>query len=326
MNGSLRESSKPAPSDLLVVGNVVIDLMLNGVHEIPRWGEEVLATGRSEQVGGQGANIARAAIRFGLATTLLTIVGDDPPGAQICAALEADGIGCGAVKVVPGRTGFVVAAVRDDGERAFIADLGCSATLGAEDLSRQASTMYGARAIALVGTANLPGIDLAAVASLFAEARRRGVVTLFDPGWGADIVTPGRGIDELLREIDIFLPNRDEAEALTGERDIGDILRALRRRCPGTVVVTAGEQGSATLDGDMPVTVEALPVGVENAVGAGDVFAAGVISGFLDDGDPVGAMVRGTAAAASYVSRSEHRYSAIDAWRDLARDVTVNRA
>ena len=42
-----------------MVGNVLIDLMMKGVPEIPRWGEEVLATGRSEQIGGQGANLAQ---------------------------------------------------------------------------------------------------------------------------------------------------------------------------------------------------------------------------------------------------------------------------
>ncbi len=57
-------------TDLWVVGNVLIDLMMKGVPEIPRWGEEVLATSRSEQIGGQGANLARAAVRFGLSTQL----------------------------------------------------------------------------------------------------------------------------------------------------------------------------------------------------------------------------------------------------------------
>ncbi len=121
----------------------------------------------------------------------------------------------------------------------------------------------------------------------------------------------------------MFLPNRDEAEALTGQRQIADILGALRDRCAGTVIVTCGAEGSATLDGERTVMVEPLPVQVDNAVGAGDVFAAGVISGLLDDGDPVAAMVRGTAAAASYVSRAQQRYEAIADWPELAASVTI---
>ena len=62
--------------------------MMKGVPEIPRWGEEVLATGRSEQIGGQGANLARAAARLGLSTELAAVVGDDEPGARIRETLD----------------------------------------------------------------------------------------------------------------------------------------------------------------------------------------------------------------------------------------------
>jgi fructose-1-phosphate kinase PfkB-like protein len=91
------------------------------------------------------------------------------------------------------------------------------------------------------------------------------------------------------------------------------------------VIVTCGEDGSAILEGDKLAVVEPLTVEVDSAVGAGDVFAAGVISGFLDDGDPVAAMVRGTAAAANYISRSDERYDAIGGWRDLASQVEIRR-
>jgi ribokinase len=311
-------------TDLWVVGNVLIDLMMKGVPELPRWGEEVLATGRSEEVGGQGANLARAAARFGLATQLTAIVGDDGPGVRIRETIEAEGIGTDGFKVASGQTALAIAVVRQDGERAFITDLGASTTLGAEDLAGQQDALHTSRAIALVGTSNLPGIDLAATAALFTEARGRDVLTVFDPGWG-DGITSGRGVDEILQATDVFLPNRDEAEALTGERDMTSMLGALCHRCGGTVIVTCGAGGSATLDGDRTVMVEPLPVQVDNAVGAGDVFAAGVISGLLDDRNPVEAMVRGTAAAASYISRSQNRYEAIANWPDLASAVKIRR-
>jgi sugar/nucleoside kinase (ribokinase family) len=307
-----------------VIGNVLIDLMMKGVAEMPRWGEEVLATGHSEQLGGQGANLARAAVRLGLSTELMAVVGDDRAGTRICETLAADGIGTGALKVVPGRTALAIAAVRKDGERAFITDLASSAQLRADDLNQHAEAIIRSRAIALVGTSNLPAIRPAAAAGLLERARTNGVLTVFDPGWGKDI-TSGRDLDQVLGVTDVFLPNLDEAEALSGQRDLDATLRALRDRCPGTVIVTCGGEGSATLDGDSLVMVEPLPVDVDNAVGAGDVFAAGVISGLLDDADPVGAMVRGTAAAASYVARSDDRYSALAGWRELAARVPVRR-
>ena len=284
----------------------------------------MLAASRSQQIGGQGANLARAAVRFGLSTTLASVVGDDEPGTRIRETLAADGISTEALEVVPGNTGFAVAAVREDGERAFITDLGCSGALTVESVLQHARALKRSRSIALVGTSNLPGVSLAAAARLLAEAKGSGVLTVFDPGWGQDIRS-GRDLDAILEATDVFLPNRDEAQAMTGHSDIRAILEELRSRSPGAVIVTCGEEGSVTLDGDTPVMVEALPVHVDNAVGAGDVFAAGVISGLLDEGDLVGAVVRGTAAAASYVSRSEERCEAIGTWRELAADVTVHR-
>jgi ribokinase len=323
MKEALDATAAPAPVDLWVVGNVLIDLMMKGVAELPRWGEEVLASGRSEQVGGQGANLARAAARLDLQTAVAAVVGDDRAGETIRATFEAEGVGAGGLKVASGQTALAVATVRPDGERAFITDLGCSATFAIEDVVEHQQAIHRSRAIALVGTSNLPGLELSAATSLLAGAREHGVVTLFDPGWGDDIA---RGqLDAILEVTDVFLPNRDEAKALTGREGLGDMLRALSELCPGTVIVTCGQQGSVTLDGEAVVTVEALPVPVDNAVGAGDVFAAGVLSGLLDSDDAVSAMVRGTAAAASYVSRSADRYAAISTWRDRAAAVPVRR-
>jgi sugar/nucleoside kinase (ribokinase family) len=325
MNAAIPEAGEPGRTDLWVVGNVLIDLMMKGVPEIPRWGEEVLATDRSEHVGGQGANLARAAVRLGLSTELAAVVGDDRPGAQIRETLEAGGVGTDALKLVAGRTAFAIAAVRQDGERAFITDLATSASLSVEeDLHQYEEAIHRSRAIALVGTSNLPGITLAAAARLLDRAQTRGVLTVFDPGWG-DAITSGSELDQILQVTDVFLPNLDEARALTGQQEVGATLRALGDRCPGTVIVTCGEEGSAVLDGDELAIVEPLKVEVDSAVGAGDVFAAGVISGRLDDGDSVAAMVRGTAAAAKYISRSEERYDAIGAWRDLASQVNIRR-
>lgn len=323
--GSTGDGRLGARADLWVVGNVLIDLMMKGVSKLPAWGEEVLASGRTEQIGGQGANLARAAVRLDVTTELAAAVGDDEAGTSIRETLGSEGVGTGALKIVPGRTAYAVAAVRPDGERAFITDLGRSAGFTIEDLAQHEQAIQSSRALALVGTSNLPGIDLHAAAGFLQRARDGGALTVFDPGWG-DEITPGGELDEILRVTDVFLPNLDEGQALTGQRDVEAVLRALRDRCPGTVIVTCGEEGSATLDGDTVVLVEPLSVEVDNAVGAGDVFAAGVISGLLDEGDPVSAMVRGTAATASYISRSQDRYEAIGQWRELASGVAIGRA
>ncbi len=312
--------------DLWVVGNVLIDLVLSGLSALPEWGTEVLATGREEHVGGQGANLARAAVGLGLATELISVVGRDEPGRRCRTALAQAGVATAMLEDRDGDTALAVAAVRHDGERAFLTHLGCSAELRVDSLVGHRHRLGGVRALALVGTANLPGLDLAEVALLFESARRVGVSTLFDPGWTPDDPPEAReALSAVVAATDVFLPNLDEAAALTGEYQLPEILARLHERCPGVVIVTCGSDGAALLDDGELVVVDALAVEVDNAIGAGDVFDAGVLAGLLAGGGPVDAAVCGTAAAASFLSRGSARYGSVGDWRERAGEVTVRR-
>ena len=99
--------SVPAPGatggvDLCVVGNVLIDVIMKGIPELPQWGLEVLATGRSEDVGGQGANLARAAVRLGLSTAIVSVVADDAAGGRIRTTLRDAGVDTTGLETGPG--------------------------------------------------------------------------------------------------------------------------------------------------------------------------------------------------------------------------------
>ena len=183
---SARLASRGGGLDLCVVGNLVIDLIIKGVPSLPSWGHEVLGTGRSEDVGGQGANLARAAARLGLATRIIAVVGDDGSGRRIRDTLQAEGVATDTLEAVHGDTALTVAAVRPDGERGFLTDLGCSAELRPEVLARYWPLVRDARAVAFVGTSNLPGLDAPSVASALAEVRGAGALSVFDPGWSPD--------------------------------------------------------------------------------------------------------------------------------------------
>ena len=127
----------------------------------------------------------------------------------------------------------------------------------------------------------------------------------------------------MLAETDLFLPNLDEARALTGESDVATILRALDEWTPGVVVVKDGKDGSFVADGEHVVVVHAIPVEADNAVGAGDVFDAGVLAGFLRGADVIEAMVSGTAAASHYVARRTDRFPSYEQCAKLMKLVNV---
>ncbi len=318
----------PSRGGLCVVGNLTVDVIFRGVPRMPEWGQEVLCSARSEAVAGQGGGLALAASRLSVRTEVIATVGDDAAGAGILQVLKAGGVGTGAVGTVTGgKSPMTVAIVRPDGERAFVSDLGCLAEFDAAAIALHSSIAREAAVIALVGTSNLPGLALDEAASFLREAKQGGALTVFDPGWDPEgwPAETVKGCRAVLAETDLFLPNIDEARALAQQVNIEDVLGTLAGLCPGVVIVKCGAAGSYCADNGELLAVEALPVEVDNAVGAGDVYDAGMIASYLKGGDVLDAMSLGTAAASLYVSRRSDRFPNFEESAALATRVRARR-
>ncbi len=319
----------PAPIGsgvLCVVGNLDMDLVLTQVTAPPKWGRETVAAEHSESVGGQGANCGLAAAALGVSSRILSCVGQDGRGEQIVARLAAGGVDVrGVAQVAEERTAVTVALVREDGERCFISDFAANRHLTLEFVRERWAAVTSANVLAVVGVFNLPGVTLGEVAELLREARKLDIVTLLDPGWDPGGWTRGVRADlrAALSETDLFVPNRDEALATTGARDEERSLAILARWCAGTVVMKNGPLGSAAMVGGRVVTVPAIGGRVVSTVGAGDVYDAGLIAGYLDSGNVRDGMTSGTIAAHLYLTGERDTFptaAAITRWgREVAR-------
>ncbi|MFA5160893.1 MAG: PfkB family carbohydrate kinase [Elusimicrobiales bacterium] len=81
---------------------------------------------------------------------------------------------------------------------------------------------------------------------------------------------------KLLRKVDIFFVNEDEARQLTGEHNHVRAGRAALALGPKAVVVKKGDYGAAVFSGDKMCSLCAYPVAaVADTTGAGDTFAGG---------------------------------------------------
>ena len=102
-----------------------------------------------------------------------------------------------------------------------------------------------------------------------------------------DVVAPsGRALSlddvaGVLPEVDYFVPNDDEAAALTGESDPRRQAERLLELGAGTVIVTMGERGLVAASRDETIELPAPRVDVVEPSGAGDAFAAGLVYGLL---------------------------------------------
>ena len=310
-----------------VIGNLTIDVILRGIDEMPPWGHEALATSRSETVAGQAAAMAFALAALGVRVDIVASVGEDDAGARFRRELSDARVGVASLDVVAGgTTPLSVAVVRGDGERAFISDLGSLGPFDIEAAMERRPAIGDAGVVALVGTSNLAGIDLAAAARVLATARSRGALTVFDSGWDPDGFSPSSAaaLRAVIAETDLYVPNLDEARALTGHEDVTDVVNAIESWCPGVVIVKAGDAGSYVKSEGAVTLVHAVPTVVDNAVGAGDVYDAGVVAGYLRGRDVLASMALGTAAASLYVSRRHDRFPNFDEVDTVAATVTTS--
>ncbi|MEV1007317.1 ribokinase [Streptomyces sp. NPDC049881] len=275
---------------IAVLGSCNMDLVAY-VPTAPRRGETVTGTAFRTVPGGKGMNQAIAAARAGGDVLMIGAVGDDGFGGGLRAALTAAGVDTAGLRTATGPSGTAHIVVDDDGGNAIVVVPGANASVSAlapgdEDLIAAADTLL------LQLELPLDGVLAGARA-----ARAHGVRTVLTPA-------PARPLPaELLRLVDLLVPNEHEAQTLTGHADPRAAARALLDLVP-EVVVTLGEAGSLyATRGAEPVTVPAVPVRAVDTTAAGDTFT-GALAVASGEGRPMpDALAWAAAAAALSVGR-----------------------
>jgi ribokinase len=253
---------------LVVLGDVMVDVVARVAGPLARGSDtpaRVSVTG-----GGSAANVAAWAAALGEPVTLVCRVGDDERGRTSIDALGSVGVQVLA-EVDPDRpTGTCIVLVEPGGERTMLPDAGANdAPLPRVPLGDH---------LHLTGYSLLRDGPRESALAAIERARGAGMTVSVDPSSWA-LIRPGA-----IPEVDLLLPNEREAEVL-GDRD-------------GTVV-KLGARGARWGD----VHVPAEPVDVVDTTGAGDAFAAGLLTARLRGADRRAALQAGCAAAARAVAR-----------------------
>ena len=102
--------------------------------------------------------------------------------------------------------------------------------------------------------------------------------------------------------LDILFANEAEIVSLTGEADFDSAVASAAKRVP-ILVVTRGEQGAVAVEGGERAQVPAEPVDqIVDTTGAGDLFAAGFLTGHAQGRSNAEALRMGAIAAAEVIS------------------------
>ena len=272
-----------ADAPVLCVGILVADLFVPPLARLPAAGELVATEDFLVQPGGCAANSAIALHRLGVDCAVVGRVGNDLFGDLVERQLRARAIDTSGVARTPGHgTSKTVVLPVVDEDRRFIHTFGANAALTAADIPRAA--LEASEVIYVGGYLVLPGLDQGELAERFRLAREGGTRIVLD------VVVPSGRIDlsldavrELLPLADYFLPNEDEARALTGETEPRREAERLLEAGASVVVIKRGERGVfVRSSGGEGFELPAPPVDAVEPSGAGDAFAAGLIVGILE--------------------------------------------
>ena len=248
--------------------------------------------------GGSAANTAAWLARAGTEPLLVGRVGDDERGQTVRDELRAAGVEV-ALAVDPELpTGTCIVLVGPDGERTMAPDAGANDGLAETDLPDE--LFASAAHLHVAGYALLRSGSRPAARATISRALEHGLSVSVDPS-SAALLSP-EFLDHT-HGAGLLLPNAEEAQMLSGERDPERAARALAGRF-GEVVVTLGADGALWTDGRRSVRCDAVPVeAVVDSTGAGDAFAAGLLAARLDGAAPEEALAAGARLAARAVGQ-----------------------
>jgi sugar/nucleoside kinase (ribokinase family) len=243
----------------------------------PEFGQvEKLVDSAVLTVGSSSAIFACEAARLGLKVAFVSVSGDDIFGRFMLDEMNSRGVDTSAVFVRPGGGTGLSVILNRGADRAILTYPGLipalTATEVTNDLLRRSRHLH--IASYFLQTALQPGLP-----DLFARAHALGLTTSLDTNW--DPSGEWRGFDELLCRVDVFLPNENEALALTGTKEIESAIQRLGESCK-VVAIKLGADGAIARRGGENARAPAIPVEVVDTVGAGDTFDAGFLFGWLN--------------------------------------------
>ena len=275
-------------TDILAVGEILIDLTQNGVNEqgIPKF---------DANPGGAPANLAVAAARLGAKTAFIGKVGRDSFGDFLRSTLEENGVDAsGLVTDSVQHTTLAVVTVDKSGERSFsfYRDPSADVDLEAADIDEE---MLKNTRFLHFGSVSLTA-DPSKTATLHAASRARelGAVISYDPNYRASLwhseAEAVKGMLEPMDLVDILKVSDEELPLLTGTEDPEKGTAILAGRGIKLILVTLGPKGAFYRFGDKTGTVPGVPCVVGDTNGAGDTFFGAFLSrlarrGGLEDVD-----------------------------------------
>lgn len=286
-------------SRILVVGSANTDMVISAEH-FPLPGETMMGHGFMTNHGGKGANQAVAAARLEGNTAFIGKVGDDQFGHSTIEMMKGEGIDVSGLTVTSEQaSGVALITTVPSGENSIIVDSGANGLLRPEDITNAEKLFEDAGIVLMQLETPINTLTEAA-----AMAKKHGAYVVLNPAPAPKEPLPV----ELLKNVDLLIPNETEAAYISGVNIAGDedlpaAMNEIQKLGVKDVIITVGSRGvCARIDGEM-VTVPAFKVKAIDTTAAGDTFC-GALCVALSNGKPLVEAIRfGCKASSISVTR-----------------------
>jgi sugar/nucleoside kinase (ribokinase family) len=305
--------------DVIVVGELNVDIILNQIDKFPEMSKEILARRLEITLGSSSAIFASNLSSLGSRVAFIGKLGNDTFASLVMENLRAKHVDTSCIiKSETVNTGATI-VLNFDQDRAMITYPGAMDDFTIKDIDE--TILSTGRHMHLSSIFLQPGIR-GDIPQLFRKARALGLTTSFDPQWDPaenwEINLP-----ELLPWVNVFLPNMAEFLNLTRTALLEDGIRQVKSYAPGLImVVKDGSNGAYMWDGEniihQPAYLNSKPV---DCIGAGDSFNAGFIRKFTGGFPPSECLKFGalTGAISTTKAGGTGAFSTRDTIRELAR-------
>jgi len=297
--------------DVTIAGELNLDLILYGLPEQLAPERELLADRMMLTLGSSSAIVSHNLAALGSRVGFQSRIGDDPLGQIALERLQQSGVDVSRVRRVPGAitTGLTV-ILHHAAWRNILTYSGTIAETCWEDLDLD--YLADSRHFHFSSYYLQKGLR-PRIVELFQYLKTKGLTISLDTNDDPDDQWEG-GLREILRYVDVFLPNEREACKAAGSEDVETAIQKLSELVP-LVVVKVGREGAVARRGSerlrSPGVEGIVPV---DTVGAGDSFDAGFLHEYVRGTDLLTCLASGNRAGAFSTTRP----GGTEAFRDAA--------
>lgn len=271
-----------AQFDIVIAGEVNLDLILYGLAADIPLDREILASGFQMTLGSSSAILAHNISLLGIRTGFVTRFGDDEMGRIAMDRLAQSRVDLSRAIRSTGNLGTGVTILLHHGSsRRILTYPGIMFEMSCADFDLD--YLASARHFHLSSLFLQRGLH-AGLPDLFRALKSRGLTLSLDTNDDPDDRWDGV-LDDLLPLVDILLPNDDEIRRIARRDSVDEALDALAPRIP-LIAVKCGSRGAIVQQGTQRFTVEPVTVSPVDTIGAGDTFNAGFLSAWLRGFDP----------------------------------------